>query len=164
MSKYWQVIVLCAVTGVLTGAAASATPGATPSATATTKGVIWSREIAYWSFVQANDLTKYRSLWNADFLGWPSVSTAPVRKDHITDWITSKTGKGLRFKTIGFKRADIQVTGSLAASFYWITFEWVDKNGNGTPSTTRVMHTWLKVGSDWQIIDGMSSPQPAAFR
>ncbi len=164
MSKYRQTIALFAMTGILNGAAAVASPAAAPSTTAPTASVIWGHELAYWRYVQANDLTGYRSLWNENFLGWPSVSAAPVRKDHITDWITSQTGKGLTFKTIGFKRADIQVTGNLAASFYWITDEWVDKNGHGTPSTTRIMHTWLKVGTDWQIIDGMSSAQPAPSR
>ena len=80
---------------------------------------------------------------------------------HITDWITSQTGKRLKFRTVGFRRAAIQVTGNLAGVFYWITFQWVDKDGKGTATTLRVTHTWFKVGSDWQIIDGMSMPQPA---
>ncbi len=161
MSKYRKIIFLCAMAGVLSSAAAIASPGTTQSETVNSESVVWSHEVAYWRYVQENDLTAYRSLWHEDFLGWPSVSVAPVHKDHITDWITSQTGKGLTFKTVAFKRAAIQVTGSLAATFYWITFQWVDKNGNGTSTTLRVTHTWLKVGSDWQIIDGMSMPQPA---
>ena len=55
---------------------------------------IWELERAYWRYVQENDLSAYSGLWHKDFLGWPSVSAAPVRKDHITDWITSQTSKG----------------------------------------------------------------------
>src|SRR5271165_2711292 len=147
--------------GVLSGTAAIASTRTTQSDAVDSASVIWSHELAYWRYVQENNLTAYRGLWNKDFLGWPAVSAAPVRKDHITDWITSQTGKGLKFKTVGFKRAAIQVTGNLAAAFYWITFQWVDKDGHGTATTLRVMHTWFKVGRDWHIIDGMSMPQPA---
>ena len=55
---------------------------------------VWSREKAYWQYVQANDLERYRTLWHADFLGWPSVSPEPRRKENITDWITAHTTKG----------------------------------------------------------------------
>src|SRR5215469_15323356 len=128
------------------------------SAALNDENIIWGHERAYWQYVQANDLTAYRKLWHQAFVGWPYVSAAPVRKDHITDWITSQTGKGLRFKTIALKPASLQITGNIAAAFYWETLEWVDKSGKGTVSTIRVMHTWLKDGSDWHIIDGMSMP------
>ncbi|MEO7725032.1 MAG: hypothetical protein ABIU29_10190, partial [Chthoniobacterales bacterium] len=59
--------------------------------------IIWNKEHAYWQYVEKNDLTSYANLWHENFLGWPSVSAAPVRKDHITDWITSQTSKGLIF-------------------------------------------------------------------
>ncbi len=149
--------------GVLSSAVAVASPGTTQSEAVNSESVVWSNEVAYWRYVQENDLTAYRSLWHEDFLGWPSVSAAPVHKDHITDWITSQTGKGLKFKTVAFKRATIRVTGSLAATFYWITFQWVDEDGNGTTTTLRVTHTWLKVGNDWQSSTGCpcrSRPRP----
>src|SRR6478736_3328025 len=60
---------------------------------------IWGLEKAYWECVKANDLEKYRTLWHEDFVGWPFVSPAPVRKDHITDWITSNTSKGIKLQS-----------------------------------------------------------------
>jgi len=60
---------------------------------------IWNLEKAYWEYVKTNDLEKYRALWHDDFVGWPFVSTAPVRKDHITDWITNNTSKGLTLRS-----------------------------------------------------------------
>jgi len=63
---------------------------------------VWSLEDAYWQYVKANDFEHYRTLWHEDFLGWPSVSAAPVRKDRITDWITAQTSKGLTFKNVDF--------------------------------------------------------------
>ena len=42
---------------------------------------VWSLEVTYWRYVQANDLERYRALWNSDFLGWPLASPEPVHKD-----------------------------------------------------------------------------------
>ena len=58
---------------------------------------IWELEKAYWQYVKDNDLEKYRALWHENFLGWPFVNPAPVRKDHITDWITANTSKESAF-------------------------------------------------------------------
>jgi hypothetical protein len=33
------------------------------------EGQVWSLEKAYWEYVKANDLEKYRALWHEDFLG-----------------------------------------------------------------------------------------------
>src|SRR5438132_14042975 len=121
---------------------------------------LWKLEHDYWRYVEANDLAAYSNLWHKDFLGWPSVSAAPVRKDHITDWITSQTSKGLAFKTGEFKPAAIQVTEDVAVACYWITFKWLDKDGNGAANTIRITHVWLRTGNDWRIKGGMSMPEP----
>jgi len=115
---------------------------------------------AYWRYVQENDLSAYSGLWHKDFLGWPSVSAVPVHKDHITDWITSQTSTGLAFKTGEFKPAAIQVTEDIAVACYWITFKWLDRDGNGAANTIRITHAWLRTGNDWRIIGGMSMPEP----
>jgi ketosteroid isomerase-like protein len=131
-----------------------------PSQGSADERAIWDLERAYWHYVETNDLTAYSNLWHKDFLGWPSVSSAPVRKDRITDWITSQTTKGLTFKTDDFKPAALQVTGDVAFACYWITFRWMDKDGTGTPHTLRITHAWVRSGKDWQIIGGMSMPEP----
>ena len=120
---------------------------------------VWELERAYWRYVENNDLAAYSNLWHQDFLGWPSVNTAPVHKDHITDWITSQTSKGLVFKTSEFKPAALKVTGDVAFVCYWITFRWVDKQGKAEPRTLRVTHAWIRSGKDWHIIGGMSMPE-----
>ena len=121
---------------------------------------IWNLEHAYWRFVQNNDLPAYADLWHKDFLGWPSVSAAPVHKDHITDWITSQTSKGLLFQPGELKPAAIQMTGDIAVACYWITFKWLNKDGTGAGQTVRITHAWLRTGKDWRIIGGMSMPEP----
>src|SRR5213082_2977181 len=75
---------------------------------------VWSLEKAYWEYVKANDLEKYRTLWNENFLGWPYISSAPTRKDHITDWITANTSKGVKLQSYAIEPLAIQVTGDVA--------------------------------------------------
>jgi hypothetical protein len=113
-------------------------------------------EQALWELEHAKG---FLGLWHKDFLGWPSVNAAPVHKDHITDWITAQTSEGLKFKTVEFRPAAIQVTGEVAATCYWITFQWTDKDGNGASRTLRVLHTLVREGKDWPIIGGMSMPE-----
>jgi ketosteroid isomerase-like protein len=137
----------------------------TPLATADTQAsadeaTLWNLERAYWRYVQANDLVAYRSLWQKDFLGWPSVSHVPVHKDHITDWITSQTSKGLFFQADELIPAGAQVSGDIAVVYYRVTYKWVDKNGNGSARTIRITHTWHKEAKTWQIIGGMSMLEP----
>jgi ketosteroid isomerase-like protein len=125
---------------------------------------VWNLEHDYWRYVQDNDLPAYRSLWHKCFLGWPSVSPAPLRKDHITDWITTQTSKGLAFKPGELKPAAIQLTGDIAVVCYRMTYELLDKDGKGRTFTIRVTHTWLRDGKDWRIIGGMSMQEAATPR
>ena len=120
---------------------------------------LWNLERAYWQYVEKNDLAAYSNLWHDEFVGWPSVSSTPVRKDRITDWITSQTSKGLKFKAGELKPAAIKVTDDFAFACYWITFTWLDKEGKGAPRTLRITHAWLRNGKGWQIAGGMSMPE-----
>ena len=120
---------------------------------------VWSQEQAYWNYVQANNLDGYRSLWHEDFIGWPSSSPEPLRKEHITDWITVHTSKGESYKLDNMERLAVEVSGNYATTTYRVRGAWVDKSGKGDASTSRIIHTWLR-GSDgkWLIISGMSAP------
>jgi ketosteroid isomerase-like protein len=125
----------------------------------TDKEAVWKLEHSYWEYVKAQDISSYRELWHPNFVGWPSVSSQPVRKDHITDWITSNTAKGLHVGSYTLKPADSQTTGQIVVTHYWITYAWQDKGGSGEPHTLRVTHTWIKTDKGWQIISGMSAAE-----
>src|SRR5437879_3405087 len=90
---------------------------------------VWNLEKAYWEYVKANDLEKYRGLWHENFVGWPFVSPAPVRKDHITDWITSNTSKGIKLESHSIEQLAIHVTGDLAMDYYRISATWANSAG-----------------------------------
>ena len=148
-------IVACAVIGVLLSPCVFA-------ATSADSEEVWSLETAYWEYVKANDLEKYRGLWHENFLGWPSVSPEPLRKDHITDWITFRTSKGETLKSYDLERLTAQVTRDVATVTYRVRYTFADKNGAGQPSQVRIIHTWLRSQEGkWQIISCMSAPTNA---
>jgi len=149
-------VVVCLLGCVATSTAQSG------SAASDDEQKVWRLEHDYWRYVQDNDLAAYSNLWHKNFLGWPSVSAIPVGKDHITDWITSQAVKGLSFRAVEFKPANLHVTGDNAVAYYWMTFQWLDKAGKGDVHTMRITHTWLRTGTDWRIIGGMSTPEVAA--
>src|SRR5437667_9797353 len=104
---------------------------------------IWNLDKAYWEYVKANDLEKYRGLWHENFVGWPFVSPAPVRKDHITDWITSNTSKGIKLESHSIEQLAIHVTGDLAMDYYRISATWANSAGGEVRTDRfRITHTW----------------------
>ena len=120
---------------------------------------VWSLEKAYWEYVKNEDLEKYRALWHENFLGWPYISSAPVRKDHITDWITANTSKGLTLNSYVIEQLGIQVTGDVAINFYRIKANWATNDGIETrKDVLRITHTWTRMHGSWQIAGGMSAP------
>jgi ketosteroid isomerase-like protein len=147
---------------LVAGSLAALQAGASPSGDTADEKAVWDLERAYWRYVESNDLKSYVGLWHEAFLGWPSVSAAPVSKHNITDWITSQTGKGMKFKTVEFKPAAIRVTGDIAMAYYWVTFQWRDKDGKGDSQKIRITHAWRRDGKGWQIIGGMSMPESAS--
>lgn len=119
---------------------------------------VWQLEKAYWEYVKANDLEKYRALWHENFVGWPFVSPAPVRKDQITDWITSNTSKGITFQSYSIEQLAIQVTGDLAMDYYRIKATWANStDAEVRTDRIRISHAWIRTHGTWQIIGGMSS-------
>ena len=120
---------------------------------------VWNLEKAYWEYVKNDDLEKYRALWHEDFVGWPYVSSAPLRKDHITDWITMNTSKGVKLESYSIEQLAIQVTADIAINYYRIKLNWATSKGvEVTNDAFRITHTWIRTHGTWQILGGMSAP------
>lgn len=127
-------------------------------APANSEAQIWNLEKSYWEYVKSNDLEKYRALWHEKFVGWPSISSSPLRKDHITDWITANTSKGLKLESYEIEQLEIQVTADIAVNHYRIKFKWANSEKSATNAgAVRITHTWIRAGSRWEIIGGMSA-------
>jgi ketosteroid isomerase-like protein len=120
---------------------------------------VWNREKAYWEYVKANDLEKYRALWHEDFVGWPLADSAPVRKDQVTVWMTDNTSKGVRLQSYSIEQLAICVIGDVAIDHYRIKMNWANREGpDATTEALRITHTWLRTHGAWQIIGGMAAP------
>lgn len=65
-----------------------------------------------------------------------------------------------RLKSYKLKLAATQSFGDIVVDHYWVTTISGGKNGDRPPITLRIMHTWMRVGNRWQIIDGMSARVP----
>ena len=122
---------------------------------------VWKLEHSYWEHVKAQDVASYKSLWHENFMGWPSFSPQPLRKDHVADWMISYQAKGLRLKSYSLTPAASQATGQSVVVFYQITTEWTGPNASEQSEALRVMHTWLRGDNGWQIISGMSMRETA---
>ncbi len=119
---------------------------------------VWALEKVYWHYVQRYDLNSYRSLWHADFLGWPYMSPEPIRRDHISDWITGFKKNGDTLKSYELEQLSVQVTGDIATTTYRLHARWSNKNGTERTVVSRIIHTWVRDKSgSWQIISGMSA-------
>ena len=106
---------------------------------------VWQLEKAYWEYVKADDLEKYRALLHENFVGWPFVSPSPVRKDHITDWITSNTSKRINLQSYSIEQLAIQVTGDVAMDYYRIKATWANSTGaEARTDRIRITHTWIR--------------------
>ena len=117
---------------------------------------VWKLEHSYWEYVKAQDVASYKALWHENFVGWPSFSPQPVRKDHVADWLTNYKAKGLRLKSYSLKPAASQKSGQVVVVHYWVSMAWTGTDNSEQPETIRVMHTWLKGENGWHIISGMS--------
>ena len=119
---------------------------------------IWTLEKSYWEDVKANDLEKYRALWHDQFAGWPSFSDAPMHKDHIADWMTANTSKGLTLESYNLEELAIQVLGDVAVVHYRVRMTWSGDKQSGKAEAVRITHTWIRHDGVWQIFGGMSAP------
>ena len=99
------------------------------------------------------------ALWHENFLGWPYISSAPVRKDHITDWITANTSKGVNLQSYSIEQLTIRVTGDIAINHYRIKMNWAtSETAKVQTEALRITHTWIRTRGTWQILGGMSAP------
>jgi hypothetical protein len=56
------------------------------------------------------------------------------------------------------KPAASQATENVVIIHYWLTEQWVDKQGGGKTDSIKLTHTWIRTPGGWQIIGGMAAP------
>jgi ketosteroid isomerase-like protein len=121
------------------------------------KNDVWHLEESYWKYVKANDLKSYLTLWNDNFIGYPSTNIIGG-KDHITDWIADMFNSN-KEKTFNYEltRKVENVFGDIVIVLYDATQIWTNDKNEVEKTTYKLTHTWKKTGKGWQIIGGMGA-------
>ncbi len=120
---------------------------------------VWSKEEAYWRFVQAGDVEGYLTLWHDQFMGWPSDADHPATKASIANWVREIRDKKTRL-TYSLTLEGARDFGNIVIVYYRADQTYTDPDGHVEKGLNKATHTWLKVGSTWQIIGGMAGDLP----
>ena len=120
---------------------------------------VWELEEAYWRYVKAGDVENYATLWHEDFIGWPCDQPHPMRKDSVGAWVKRVDDEDLRV-AYALTREGAQQFDDIVVVHYQFTMESTHPDGRveGVGVRKKITHTWLRVGSTWQIIGGMCGP------
>lgn len=118
---------------------------------------LWNREVAYWDYAKAADLTSYLSLWHEDVVAWPNNQPTPINKDNLRE-IVDRGFTSIQFKSVDLKPLSVHICGDTGIVYYEIHHVAITKDGTEFVTHERITHTWLKTQDTWKIIGGMSAP------
>ena len=128
------------------------------AASAQSKSVsaVWAREDEYWRCVKAGDVERYVTLWHDKFIGWPCDQEHPMRKSSIGDWVRKIRDNKIKV-TVALTREGAEDFGNTVVVHYRFTRvdTYPDGRVEGGGRQSKITHTWMRVGSSWQIIGGM---------
>lgn len=118
------------------------------------KNEVWQLEENYWKYVKAQDLKNYLTLWDENFIGYPSNNTIGTKKS-ITDWITDMYKGKTGIFNYTLTRKIENVFGDIVIVLYDVTHSF--SNDKEPAKTFKITHTWKKTDTGWQIIGGMGA-------
>ena len=116
---------------------------------------IWALEETYLAYHRDANHERILPMWHDRFLGWPDLEPRPADKEAVTRRLERKYPEPASW-TFTIERADIRVTGNVAVNFYTAHFLKKDDAGNERKESRRITHTWIRDGSQWTILGGMS--------
>jgi ketosteroid isomerase-like protein len=119
---------------------------------------IWDLEEAYLTHHRNADHEQILPMWHERFLGWPDLEPQPVDKEAAARRLGRKYAEPASW-TFTIERAGIRVAGNVAVNYYTLHFLRKDDTGRERKETRRIMHTWIREGSQWKILGGMSKQQ-----
>ena len=109
--------------------------------------LLWELEEEYIKAHKDADHSKILSMWDKNFLGWPSRMENPARKNSGSEYLQKYFSKPMPADTeFQIDKQGIYIENNVAILHYrLLLFE----------SSTRLTHTWIKRGDDWYILGGM---------
>jgi hypothetical protein len=117
---------------------------------------VWAREDDYWRFVKAGDVESYVTLWHEKFIGWPCDQDHPMRKSSIGQWVREIRDKKIAVTSV-LTREGAEDFGAVVVVHYRFSRvdTYPDGRVEGRGRESKITHTWMRVGSTWQIVGGM---------
>ncbi|MEB2774189.1 nuclear transport factor 2 family protein [Algoriphagus sp. D3-2-R+10] len=118
----------------------------------------WHMEELYWEYVQKSDTVSYKTLWHANFIGYPSFGDGVSDKSKIAIWIPElHKDPDLKYSYTLYKKASNAIEGVVIV-FYDTDYFWTDKDNKVVRKETyKFTHTWKKVDGKWVILGGMAA-------
>ena len=117
---------------------------------------VWALEDDYWRFVRSGDVESYVKLWHDKFIGWPCDQDHPKRKASIGDWVRDIRHKKISV-SVALTQEGAEDFGDVVIVHYRFSRvdTYPDGRVEGQGRERKITHTWMRVGSTWQIIGGM---------
>ena len=120
---------------------------------------VWRGEVAYWTYVNARDETRFLALWAPEFKGWPCGMDHPTDfaglKESTHDWFAEVGATGRVTKPI----PEAVVLGNeFAITYLSALANWTDKDGTPRTELFKLVHTWKSTKAGWKIVGGMCRP------
>lgn len=120
------------------------------------KDDVWQLEEDYWKYVKDNDLKSYLTLWDDEFIGYPTNNNI-TDKEHITDWITDMYKDKSRKFNYELTRKVENVFDDIVIVLYDVTSIWSNDKEELERIAGKITHTWKKTDNGWVIIGGMGA-------
>lgn len=131
-----------------------------PTLTGDEAELLWGLEETYIKAHVEADHQTILSLWDRQFLGWPSRLPKPSGKDGGAEYLAEFFPASLQL-TPRIERQGIRFAGNVAVLFYRLHWGSGEETGPITTATTRLTHTWIKRDSEWFILGGMDWSDPS---
>ena len=121
------------------------------------KNEVWQKEENYWKYVKDKDYKNYVTLWDENFIGYPSNNIIG-NKEHITDWITEMYKNKTGVFNYQLTRNVENVFDDIVIVLYDVSHSFTnDKNEVVKNGDFKITHTWKKTDKGWLIIGGMGA-------
>ncbi len=111
------------------------------------EALLWKLEEAYIKAHIDADHSKILSMWDNNFLGWPSRLEHPARKNSGLEYLEKYFSEPMPADTkFRIEKQGIYIENNVAILHYRL---FLFKN------STRLTHTWIKRTDQWHILGGM---------
>lgn len=120
----------------------------------------WHMEDLYWEYVQNIDTVAYKTLWHANFMGYPAFGDGVSDVSKIASWIPDlHKDPALKYSYQLHKKGSNAIE-DVVMVFYDTDYIWTDRDNQIVKKTSqKFTHTWKKVDGKWLILGGMAGPK-----